>query len=183
MRTASIGLSLLLALASCGSKQKPAETTPTTGDDTAAGDGATTGDTAGDATGDTAAPDAGKRKAWADLTVAEKKEIMKKQVVPRMRELWKQSPDPGEDVDCTTCHGDQAMDGKFEMPNKDLPALDFTPAGMAAYKKKEKNAQAWLDFMGKQVKPEMAKILGVDEYTPENPTGFGCGNCHGTVKM
>jgi hypothetical protein len=188
MRLVSIAMTLALA-AACGSKQNPSGngTGTGTGDDTgtppAAGADAGTPTGGDDTGGGGTAGDgsAGKRKAWADLTKDEKKEIMKKQVVPAMRELWKSSPEPDAEIECTFCHGDQAMDGKFDMPNKDLPMLDFK-TGMADIKKK-KDGQAWIEFMGGKVKPKMAEILGLPEYSKDNPTGFGCGNCHGNIKM
>jgi hypothetical protein len=33
-------------------------------------------------------------------------------------------------------------------------------------------------FMGTQVKPAMAALLNVDEWSPTNPKGFGCYGCH-----
>jgi hypothetical protein len=37
-----------------------------------------------------------------------------------------------------------------------------------------------MKFMGTQVKPEMAKLLGVKELDPKNPAagGFACMECH-----
>jgi hypothetical protein len=33
-------------------------------------------------------------------------------------------------------------------------------------------------FMGTVVKPKMAELLGMAEWSPTNPTGFGCYQCH-----
>jgi len=118
----------------------------------------------------------GAAKGWAALSKAEKKEIMKKKVVPRMRELFKESPEPDIDVDCSTCHGDRYLDGNFDMPNPDLAVLDFS-TGMADIKAKP-DGQAWLDFMNQKMKPTMAELLGLPEMSQEHPDGLGCLTCH-----
>jgi hypothetical protein len=58
------------------------------------------------------------------------------------------------------------------MPTADLPKLDF--AALKAGKQKPKIAE----WMGKIVKPEMAKLMHQPEYTEANPKGFGCLECH-----
>jgi hypothetical protein len=62
------------------------------------------------------------------------------------------------------------------MPNAELPKLDF--AALKAGKQKPKIAE----WMGKVVKPEMAKLLNQPEYTETNPKGFGCLECHEAKK-
>jgi hypothetical protein len=44
--------------------------------------------------------------------------------------------------------------------------------GGTKYKKED------LEWMGKEVKPAMAKLLQQSEWTPENQKGFGCNGCH-----
>jgi hypothetical protein len=34
------------------------------------------------------------------------------------------------------------------------------------------------EFMMKQVKPQMAQLLGEAEFDPKTQTGFGCLECH-----
>ena len=60
------------------------------------------------------------------------------------------------------------------MPNDKLPKL-FGPS-MPKFKKED------VEWMGKEIKPTMAKLLQQPEYTPENPKGFGCLECHGAEK-
>jgi hypothetical protein len=77
------------------------------------------------------------------------------------------------DFDCKTCHGKDAKAKHFEMPNPELPKLDF--AAIQAGKQKPKMAE----FMEKTVKPQMAKILQQPEFDPVAKTGkFGCLACH-----
>ena len=98
-------------------------------------------------------------------------QFMKEQVVPAMAPLFQQH-DATEfaEFGCKTCHGPGAEQGEFEMPNPGLPKLNF--ADMSTFKPED------LEWMGKVVKPAMAKLLREAEYSPENPQGFGCLQCH-----
>jgi hypothetical protein len=125
------------------------------------------------------APVAPPPRDWHALTEDQKKEVMKSEVVPKMKELFgaldaKRFPD----VKCTTCHGEGAMKGKFEMPNPKLPKLDMKN-GFEKHKKKDAKIVA---FMMEQVVPEMAKIIGEPVYDPATGKGFGCMECHTMVK-
>jgi len=116
--------------------------------------------------------------AWSDdLSHEQKIAFMKKRVVPAMRELWKESPDPEDEITCGTCHGAGASEGKFEMPNPKLYPLN--PAnGFAAHQ----DEAEWLEFMAKKVAPTMVQTLGVQPFDPATGTGFGCFSCHGRAK-
>lgn len=100
-------------------------------------------------------------------------EFMKQKVMPVMEPIFK-NHDPKEyaEFGCVTCHGKQALEGHFDMPSTDTPKLNFKD--MSKWKPED------LEWMSKEVKPAMAKLLSVAEYTPENPTGFGCQGCHTT---
>lgn len=143
---------LVLFAAACGSS-KPAETTTTT--------------PVTEKPAEVVLPDV----AFDQLDHDQKIEFMKHKVVPTMAPIFK-NHDPQEfaEFGCVTCHGKQAKDGHFDMPSTDLPKLNFKD--MSKFKKED------LEWMGKEVKPAMAKLLGEAEYTPENPTGFGCQDCH-----
>ena len=98
-------------------------------------------------------------------------EFMKQKVVPAMAPLFKQHDEKKfAEFGCKTCHGKQAETGHFDMPNAELPKLDF--ADLSKFKKED------LEWMGKEIKPAMAKLLQQPEFTPENPKGFGCLECH-----
>ena len=98
-------------------------------------------------------------------------EFMKQKVVPEMKRIF-QSHDASDfaGFGCVTCHGDQAKEGHFDMPNPKLPKLNF--GDMSKFKKED------VEWMEKEVKPAMARILGVPEYSKDNPKGFGCPACH-----
>lgn len=140
-----------LFVAACGSKSPSQTTTPGGGSDSATA----------------ALPDVPFDKLDHDQQI----QFMKEKVVPTMAPLFK-AHDAQEfaEFGCKTCHGPGAEKGEFEMPNPGLPKLNFKD--MSKWKQED------LEWMGKVVKPAMAKLLGEPEYSPETPTGFGCPQCH-----
>ena len=117
--------------------------------------------------------------AWKDMTVEQKGRYMDKVVTPRMKELFV-AFDAKEfaEFGCKTCHGEEAIKTKkFEMPN---PGLFQLPATKEGFGELAQEKPEYMKFMATQVKPEMAKLLGVEEFDPENPKEgtFGCMACH-----
>lgn len=108
------------------------------------------------------------------LTSDNKAKFMKQKVVPAMKSTF-QNFDAKKfaTFNCKVCHGKNPQKTKFEMPNPELPPLDFEQIKAGKVKNKE-----MLDFMVKTVKPEMAKLLNKPEMTESNPNGFGCLHCH-----
>jgi hypothetical protein len=149
MKLVVVAIALSVA---CGSKP-PADTTPTTPKPTA---GAAV-----------VLPDVPFDKLDHDQRI----EFMKQKVLPQMKVVF-QNHDPKHfaEFGCKTCHGDQAKDGHFDMPNAKLPKLNFND--MSKFKKED------IEWMGKEVMPTMANILGQPVYSKENPKGFGCLECH-----
>ncbi|MDB4953728.1 MAG: uncharacterized protein JWO36_1297 [Myxococcales bacterium] len=102
-------------------------------------------------------------------------EFMKQKVMPAMEPLFKQhDAKMFADFGCKTCHGKGAETGHFDMPNAELPKLDI--ADMSKFKKED------LEWMAKDIKPTMAKLVQQAEWTPDNPKGFGCAECHTLVQ-
>jgi cytochrome c553 len=119
---------------------------------------------------------AAKAVAWADMAKDQRIEYMKTTVLPQMKQAFTAfDPDHYDKMNCVTCHGDSATDGSFKMPNPKLPVLPNSPDG---FKRLAAERPAIMDFMKNQVKPKMAALLGVPEWTPETKTGFACGACH-----
>jgi len=79
------------------------------------------------------------------------------------------------DFKCTVCHGAGAKDGSFKMPNPDLPKI---PGTLAAFKPYAAKHQKMVEFMGKQVSPTVASLLGEQPFDPKTKSGFGCMECH-----
>lgn len=123
-----------------------------------------------------AAPD--KKIDWEHMSVPDKKKYMKTTVLPTMKPLFQTFDAKNfKKFTCATCHGEGATNGKFKMPNEKLPKLPqpTNRAGFMALQQKKPDA---VKFMGTVVKPKMAELLGLPEWTPQAPTGFGCYQCH-----
>ncbi len=106
---------------------------------------------------------------WADLSHVERIEYMENVVEPAMRELFQEfDADEFADFGCETCHGDDASDIEYELPNGVTP-LDL-PLDMS-----DPVNQDFGPFMDDVVKPEMAALIDEQPF----PQGtFGCFACH-----
>ena len=145
---------------------------------TACGGKSTTSPAGGDTTTPTAGPTGPLASGqWASMDPKAKGEFMGKVVMPRMAELFKgfDAEEFGE-MDCKTCHGKGAEDHTFKMPSPDLPGLSVD-----MIMNPDADHKAVTEFMAQSVKPEMAALLGLPEYSQDNPQGFGCFHCHPQV--
>lgn len=137
------------------------------------------------ATAAAAAPDAEARPTapgttvnWDKMTVPERKKYMKMKVVPQMKKLFQAFDGKRyESFGCQTCHGENPSDKKFKMPNDELPKLP-RPTDRAGFMALQEKKPEVAKFMGTQVKPTMAKLLGLAEWSPTAVKGFGCYGCH-----
>ena len=115
---------------------------------------------------------------WSTMSAKDKGKYMKKTILPAAKKMFA-AFDPkkygGAKMKCETCHGEKAMDRKFKMPNPDLPKLPTTSEGFKALSEKKPEATK---FMGTQVKPKVAEMLNLQEWTMQHQSGFGCYNCH-----
>ena len=115
-------------------------------------------------------------REFDSLTDEEKGQFMAEVVMPAMKPMFQQFD--GEEFanfSCATCHGANAREVGFHMPNGVHP-LD--PANMPSMDGEDGR---WMHFMVEQVKPKMAELLHEEEWTPESQQGFGCFHCHGTI--
>jgi len=122
--------------------------------------------------------DAGKKIDWSKMDENAKKKYMKSTVLPEMKKLFVAFDKKHYSaMNCQTCHGEKAVENKFKMPSASLPKLPppTDRAGFMALAQKKPEAAK---FMGTQVKPTMAALLGKKEWEPSNPEGFGCYACH-----
>ena len=154
----------VLVLAACGGSNPQSTTTPTP---TPTPSPPQEGAGSGSAAATVALPDV----PFADLDQDQRKAFMKQKVMPVMKPIF-QNHDAKDfaKFGCSTCHGEQAKQGHFDMPNPKLPKLDFND--LSEFKKAD------LEWMGKEVMPTMGKILNLPLYSKDNPKGFGCLNCH-----
>jgi hypothetical protein len=151
-------LASIVFAAACGSKSKGAETP--------AGGG-------GEGGGGEAVVEA-PAKPWTDMNHEERLQLMKTKVLPAMKAKFQAfNAEEFADFGCDTCHGSGVKQGKFDMPNPELPTLT-----MELVQNPDAEHKPWVDFMAQEVKPGMATLLGLPEWTPENPAGLGCATCH-----
>ena len=130
----------------------------------------------------TGAPAAGADKApaadtvgWGKMSHEQKMTHMKTVIQPKMSALFQAfNADQYKDMNCGTCHGPGAKQGKFAMPTDSIVKLN--PADHFA-KHMGKTAAA-TKFMMEKVVPEMAKLQGEAPYDPATQKGFGCFECH-----
>jgi hypothetical protein len=125
-----------------------------------------------------AAPAPAKKIDWEHMTTADKKKYMKTTVLPTMKkEFQAYDAKAYKKFNCDTCHGDGVADGKFKMPNPKLPKLP-KPTAQSDFMELQKKKPEAVKFMGTVVKPKMAALLGLPEWSMEHKEGFGCYHCH-----
>lgn len=150
-------LLLIAMIAACGGKSSSSTTTPTP----PAGSGAT-------AEATKPLPDV----PFDQLDQDQRAQFMKEKVVPAMKPVFQNHDAKAyADFGCKTCHGKEAEKGHFDMPNPELPKIGKS-TDWSKFKKED------IEWMKNDVKPTMAKILQQPEWSPENPKGFGCVECH-----
>jgi hypothetical protein len=125
-----------------------------------------------------ATPSDAKKADWENMSFDQRKKLMKSAVLPKLKKAF-QSFDAKkyQRFTCATCHGDGATDGKFKMPNVKLPKLP-PPTDRAAFAALQQKKPEVVKFMGTVVTPQVAQLLGLPEWSPQNPKGFGCYACH-----
>ncbi|MGE0785856.1 MAG: hypothetical protein AB7S26_09225 [Sandaracinaceae bacterium] len=131
----------------------------------------TTETTSGDETTTTASADI----PWDDMTPQQRGQFMQQTVMPEMRAMFQEFD--GErfaEFGCATCHGENAHDVAFQMPNGLAP---LNPEHIPAMFESD---QPMAVFMTQRVWPRMAELLGEPQYNPETHEGFSCLNCHAT---
>jgi hypothetical protein len=113
---------------------------------------------------------------WAHMNAHDRGRYMNEAVLPAMSALLR-AYDPARyaQVTCATCHGANAQQVHFRMPNS-LPALHRpgTPAAQHAFQENPRIFQ----FMGTRVVPAMAQLLGEQPFNMQTHQGFGCAACH-----
>jgi len=110
---------------------------------------------------------------WEEMSFDERKQYMKKVVMPAMYEEFNKFDSTRfTAMNCRTCRGSGVKAGDFKMPNSRIAKLTMNFEEMAH------DNPNYMQFMGKVVKPKMAALLGLKPYSHDNPTGFGCQSCH-----
>lgn len=121
---------------------------------------------------DPAAPPA-EPVAWADMTPEQRGAFMRETVVPQMRTLFQEhDAERFAEFGCSTCHGENARDVGFEMPNGLAPLRQADMGGMF------RSDAAMPRFMIDTVWPRMAELLGEGTFDVQTGEGFSCFDCH-----
>ncbi len=188
----SVGLPFAaLAMASCGgaSSSGSAPATPASSGGAVATSSGSTAPTSASDTGEPAeaASEAplppmpqnlqGPPTAWDQMSGRQKGRWMHDHVLPTMRALLSAyDPQHFANVDCSTCHGDDARAQHFHMPSPSLPVLPRP--GTPEWQALEAHKPRMVHFMGSRVKPVVAQLIGEQPYDPATNHGFGCFDCH-----
>lgn len=116
-------------------------------------------------------------RPWAEMSPEEKGQFMGAEVLPYMRTLFQEYD--GEryaSVNCATCHGQNATERNFEMPNPDI--LPLHPSGSPEQRAMVEAHPRMVRFMFNHVVPAMRQMIGAEEYDAETGEGFSCYFCH-----
>ena len=108
---------------------------------------------------------------WKTMDADQRKKHMKEVVMPRMKAVFTTfNAEHYGEANCMLCHGEGAKEGKFDMPNPDLPPFstdlfDESPEVAA--------------FMKAKVLPTLAAALNLPIYDPATGEGeVSCMTCH-----
>jgi hypothetical protein len=116
-------------------------------------------------------------RPWSQLDHRERMHVMKQRVLPLARTLFRElDAERYAHVDCTTCHGDRALDGDYSMPNPALLPLAFGPG--SGYAELKRQHPQMIAFMKDKLSPGVGDVLGLSKWSDDNPEGFGCWSCH-----
>lgn len=129
-----------------------------------------------------ATPETTKPLAWKDMNLDQRTKYMKEVVLPKATEIFVAFDAKYKTMDCSTCHGDGAADGSFEMPNPKIHPLPNTEEAFMAWVQKEPDAGRYAQFMATKLQPLMGELLGETVFDPTTGQGeFGCSDCHTLV--
>lgn len=135
--------------------------------------------------GATAGAEAAATEEWApfyELSMEERGRYMSEVVVPAMNEVFAAAPESDRlprEVTCYTCHGENADEVGFEMPNTLYPLVPQEIGGM--FTSDDEELAAIATFMAGPVEHAMAELLGLQPYDAQTGEGFGCLGCHATA--
>lgn len=126
-----------------------------------------------------ASSEAPQTKTYKQMNKKERAKYMKEVVLPKTKEIFAAFDPEFQKMDCKTCHGDGVTDGTFKMPNPKIRPLPNSEELFMAWMQKEPDMGRWGKFMGEQVEPLMAELLGMSVFDPKTKTGeMSCMACH-----
>ena len=98
-------------------------------------------------------------------------------VLPNMGRTWQtflKSDAPT--LTCRSCHGANAENINYKMPNPKLAPLD--PSHLPSKLSSDAREARYAAFMIDEVVPQMLDLIDAAPYDAKTGTGFGCFNCH-----
>jgi hypothetical protein len=108
--------------------------------------------------------------SWPTLSWEDRHERMTFTVQPNMGKAWQKfTKSDAPTMTCRTCHGEDAEDANYKMPNPKLLPLD--PSRLPSKTSTDANEARWATFMIDDVVPQMIDLI-------DAPPSFGCFNCH-----
>jgi hypothetical protein len=112
--------------------------------------------------------------AWPQMNHEQKMEYMEHTVMPEMRRMFQEhDAQRFANFTCRTCHGANAREVNFHMPNGISP---LNPAAIPGMFQSQDRMHV---FMTQRLWPRMTELLGAQPYNPQTHQGFGCLGCHG----
>jgi len=115
--------------------------------------------------------------SWEGMSPADKQAWMAAEVLPFMRELFRDHDEARfADFDCASCHGSDMAARGFAMPNPEIMALPRT--GTPAQRQMLRDHPEILRLMFSRVVPAMERLLGAAPFDEETGEGFSCFTCH-----
>jgi hypothetical protein len=117
----------------------------------------------------------GKKLTWEEMSFDQRKAHMKAVVVPRAGAIFRSwRPDRYQEIDCTLCHGQNALKGNFHMPTDHLPRLSGELLLGPEFEKHPETTRLKLN----ELVPTMSEALGLKSFSIVTRSGFGCYSCH-----
>ena len=119
----------------------------------------------------------GPPEQWELMSKDERGEHMVASVMPTMGKLF-EGHDPARysDFACTTCHGGDAMDRGFAMPNPSLPSV--YPLQAPERQQSMRDQPNVVRFMSDRVVPTMATLLQLPASDSASENAVSCFSCH-----
>ena len=119
----------------------------------------------------------GPPRPWAELSREDRARHMSREVVPRMSALFAAYDGARyADFDCATCHGPDARERDFAMPNPSLLPLHAT--GTEGQRQAVRDYPEGVRFMYTRVLPTMQALVGAAPFDETTGEGFTCYACH-----
>lgn len=111
-----------------------------------------------------------------DMSHDQQMAYMREVVMPEMATLFREyDAEEFAEFTCATCHGENAREVHFHMPN----GLDpLPPSQIGAI---VGSGRPMPTFMAETVLPRMAELLHEQPYDPATHEGFGCLGCHASA--